>query len=541
MEDRKLTSSSGKTMLKGAAIISGAGIAVKIIGAFFRIPLTNWIGELGMSYYQVAYTIYSALLIMATAGFPVALSRMVSENVAVGRNRNAHKIFRVFICLMGGIGILLSAICFFGAEGLSNFIKNPLAASAVKAIAPAIFFVSLLSAYRGYFQGKQNMNPTALTEILEQIVRVAVGLILTGLFIKKGLESAAAGASFGATAGAMAGLAFIIFIYILHKKSINKKISIGDQSVDETISIIKKIFIIAIPIMIGAEVVPIMNSLDMVIVLRRLQATGWSREEAQALYAIISAFCSALIALPQIFIQSIAISIVPAIASAAAKRNKADLEENVSLGYKLSLFIAAPCAFGMFFLARPILYLMYPLRLEGAETAVVPLMILSISIIFLAVYNTSTGILQAIDKQWLPVIYLIIGVLAKVPISFVTIGIKSLNIRGTCASTVIAFIVAAYLNTRAVEKHTGVKIQLGVYIKPILASVLMGAMALGSYKLLAMIMSAKIATLIAVLIGVILYVVFAVAFKVVSPSDLRMLPKGEKLNGFIRRFMKWED
>ena len=540
MEDKQMTSSSGRTMLKGAAIISGAGIIVKIIGAFFRIPLTNWIGELGMSYYQVAYTIYSALLIMATAGFPVALSRMVSENIAVGRNRNAHKIFQVFLVLMGVIGLLLSAICFFGAEGLSNFIKNPLAVTAVKAIAPAIFFVSVLSAYRGYFQGKQNMNPTALTEILEQIVRVAVGLLLTGILIKKSLDSAAAGAAFGATAGAAMALAFIVFIYVLHKKSIAKKITLGDQSVDDTIKIIKKIFIIAIPIMIGAEVVPIMNSLDMVIVLRRLQATGWSREEAQSLYAVISAFCSALIGLPQLFIQSIAISIVPAIAGAAARKSVSDLEENVSLGYKLTMFIAAPCAFGMFFLARPILYLMYPLRLEGAETAVVPLMILSLSIIFLAVYNTSTGILQAINKQWLPVIYLIIGVLVKVPISFVTIGIRSLNIRGTCASTVIAFMLAAYLNTRAVEKHSGVKVGWDVFVKPIIASVVMGALAFGSQKLLAYVIGGRLATVLAVLIGVILYAILVIVLKVVTPSDLRMIPKGEKLNAIISRFIKWE-
>ena len=528
-------------MVKGAAIISGAGILVKIIGAFFRIPLTNWIGELGMSYYQVAYTIYSALLIMATAGFPVALSRMVSENMAVGKNRNAHKIFRVFLVLMGVIGVLLFTICFFGAESLSNFIGNPLAAKSVRAVAPAILIVSLLAAYRGYFQGRQNMNPTALTQILEQLVRVIVGLALTGILIKKSLEKAAAGAVFGATAGAAAGLALMVFIFVLHKKSINKLVTMGDQTCDDTVSIVKKIFIIAIPIMIGAEVLPIMNSLDMVIVLRRLQATGWSMEEAQSLYAIISAFCSTLIGLPQVFIQSIAISIVPAIAGAVARNSMVDTRENISLGYKLTMFVSAPCAFGMFFLARPILYLMYPMRLEGAETAVVPLMILSLSIILFSVYNTTTGILQAVNKQWLPVIYLAIGVLAKIPISYITVGIKSLNIRGTCASTVIAFAIAAFFNARAVEKNTGIKTDLSVFVKPVLASIAMGVIALVSQKGLALILGGRIATVIAVLIGVVVYMVLAIAFKVVSPQDLRMLPKGEKINSLIGRFVNWEE
>ena len=541
MGEQRTTNSSGKTMIKGAAIISGAGIVVKVIGAFFRIPLTNWIGELGMSYYQVAYTIYSALLIMATAGFPVALSRMVSENIAVGRNRNAHKIFNTFLVLMTAVGLLFSAICFFGAEGLSNYIGNPLAVKAVKSIAPAIFLVSLLSAYRGYFQGRQNMNPTALTEILEQLVRVIVGLSLTGILIKKGLDSAAAGASFGATAGAAAALAFIIFIYYLHSKNIKKKLSVGDQTCDDTKKIVLKILMISIPIMIGAEVLPIMNSLDMVIVLRRLQATGWTQEEAQSLYAVISAFCSTLINLPQIFIQSIAISIVPAIANAAARNSARDTEENVSLGFKLTMFIAAPCAFGMFFLARPILYLMYPMRLEGAETAVIPLMILSISIIFLSIYNTSTGILQAINKQWKPVIYLAIGVLVKIPISFVTVGIKSLNIRGVCASTVIAFAVAAILNTIEVQRSTGVRIDLRVFIKPVVASIAMGLSAMAAQKLFALIIGGKLATVVAVLVGVIVYAVLAIAFRVITPQDMKMLPKGEKMNALIGRFISWKE
>lgn len=538
----KTSYTSGRTMIKGAAIISAAGIVVKVLGAFFRIPLTNWIGELGMSYYQVAYTIYSALLIMATSGFPVALSRMISENIATGRNRNAHKIFRVFIILMLVIGAILTAICFFGAETISSKIGNPGAAQAVRAIAPAILFASLLSAYRGYFQGRQNMNPTALTEIMEQLIRVIVGLSLAGVFLKSTLQKAAAGAAFGATAGAGIALLFIIFIYWLHRNVIKRKNLIGDQVCDETAAIIKKIFLIAVPIVIGAEVVPIMNSLDMVIVLRRLQATGWTQEEAQSLYAITSAFCSTLIGLPQIFIQSIAISIVPAIASAVAKKDKQGTDTNISLGYRVTMFIAAPCAAGMFFLARPILYLMYPARLEGAERAVVPLMILSVSIIFLAVYNTTTGILQAVNKQWLPAVYLAMGVLVKIPVSFILIGIKEINIKGTCFSTVLAYLVAAYLNMRAVEKYAGSKLDIkDVFFKPLIASLIMGVTAMLSQKLLSMIIGGRIATVVAVLIGVICYAILVIVIRVITPADLRLLPKGERVNALINKVTKWED
>ena len=540
-ETKSVTSSSGKTMLKGAAIISGAGIAVKIIGAFFRIPLTNWIGEIGMSYYSVAYNIYAALIVMATSGFPVALSRMVSENIAVGRNKNAHKVFKVFLVLMAVSGLLFSVICFFGAEGFTSYLGNPLAAKAVKAVAPAIVLVSLLSAFRGYFQGQQNMNPTALTEILEQLIRVVFGLSLAGILIKSGLDRAAAGASFGATAGALAGLAFIIFIYALHKKNIEKRIARGDQSCDPSSKIIKKIFMIAIPIIIGAEIIPIMNSIDMVIVLRRLQVTGWTEVEAQTLYAIISAFCNPLIGLPQILIQAIAISIVPAITSSVARKSVSDTKENAELGFRLTTFIAAPCVCGLFFLARPILHLVYPLVPDGAEMAVIPLMILSVSILFIALYNTSTAILQAVNRQWYPVVYLAIGVLAKIPISFITVGIKAINIKGTCTSTVLAFAIAAILNMWDVRKHLGIKFEASIFVKPIIASVVMGIAAFGTQKLLALLIGGRLSTVIAVLVAVLVYAVIVIVFRVITPQDMKMLPKGEKLNALIRRFIRWED
>ena len=195
-----------------------AGIVVKLVGAFFRIPLTNWIGQLGMSYYQVAYLIYSALLVMATAGFPVAISRIVSENNAQGKYRNSHKVFKVSITITGSLGVILSLTCYFGAEALTTRIGNPNATLAVQSMALALFFVPLLSAIRGFFQGRQNMKPTAISEIVEQLVRVVVGLILAKSFLGSGLPQSAAGAAFGASVGAGASLALMILIYF-HQKA----------------------------------------------------------------------------------------------------------------------------------------------------------------------------------------------------------------------------------------------------------------------------------------------------------------------------------
>ena len=194
----------GSKFIKGAAILGIAGVMIKFMGAVFRIPLTNWIGDEGMSYYGVAYTIYSALLVLATAGIPVAISRMVSERIAVGEYRNAHKVFKVATALMFVIGLISFAICFFGGDLITDLLQNPEAAMAVKAIAPALLFVPVMSSFRGYFQGRQNMNPTAVSQMIEQLVRVGFGLVLAYIFMKTSLIKAAAGASFGASAGSLA-------------------------------------------------------------------------------------------------------------------------------------------------------------------------------------------------------------------------------------------------------------------------------------------------------------------------------------------------
>lgn len=172
----------GNKFLKGAAVLALAGILMKVLGAVFRIPLTNMIGTDGMSYYGVAYSIYGALVVLATAGIPVAISRLVSENIAINRYRNAHRVFRVALVMMTGIGLITFLICFFGAEMIASLVKNPEAALAVRATAPALLLVPMFSTFRGYFNGRQNMNPTAISELTEQLVRCGVGLYLAYRF-----------------------------------------------------------------------------------------------------------------------------------------------------------------------------------------------------------------------------------------------------------------------------------------------------------------------------------------------------------------------
>lgn len=532
-------SSKGNKFIKGAAILGIAGVIIKFLGALFRIPLTNWIGDEGMSYYGVAYTIYSALLVLSTAGIPVAISRMVSERIATGEYLNAHKVFKAATALMFGIGVFSFAICFFGGDLLTEALKNPEAALAVKAIAPALLFVPIMSSFRGYFQGRQNMNPTAVSQMLEQLVRVVFGLALAYFFMKNSLIKAAAGASFGASAGSLAGLLTIVLIYLLNRKIIHKKNQMHSLNTESTSVILKKIIIIAVPIIIGSEILPMMSVIDTSIIMRRLQDTGWTYEEAKALYGQLSGFCNSLIAFPQVFTQAVAVSLVPAIASSFSMDDHKSVQTNIQLGYRTTMIMAFPCAVGIFVLAQPILLMLYPAQQASAMSAVPTLMIMAISVVFLAIDQTSTGVLQAIGKQTLPVVNLFIGCLGKIVITYVLVGVHSVNIKGAAIGTIFAFVVSMALNNIAIKKYTGTKMNYDItYVRPFVASALMGVCAFAIHRLFVGFLGNSIATLFAIMVAVVVYVVLIFALKAITLEEVKTMPGGTKLVKILTKFFK---
>lgn len=516
-----------------------AGVVIKLLGAVFRIPLTNWIGDNGMSYYGFAYSIYGALLVLSTAGIPVAISRMVSERIAVGEYKNAHKVFKVATAMLFVIGIISFALCYFGGEWITAKLGNPDAALAVKAISPALLFVPLFSAFRGYFQGRQNMNPTAISEITEQLVRVIFGLYLAYKLLDTGLKEAAAGASFGASAGSIAGLGVIVLIYLVNRKTIHRKINLHNKHVEETNVLLRKIVAIAVPIIIGSEIMPIMTLLDTGIIMTRLQATGWSYEEAKSLYGLLSGFCNSLIAFPQVFTQAVAVSLVPAIAAAFKVKDTKNVQGNIQLGYRTTMIMAFPCAFGIFALAEPILLLLYPAQKASAIAAVPTLMIMAISVIFLAITQTSVGVLQSIGKQMVPVIHLAIGCVGKVIVTFILVGIPAFNIKGAAIGTMLAYVVALVLNNLSVKKYTGTKINYELtYVRPCIAAAIMGVCAFAAHKLTVGFLGNSVATLLSILIGGLVYVMLIFLIKAITLEEVETMPGGTKLAKLVRKFVR---
>lgn len=515
--------------MKGATILVIAGIVSKIFGAIFRIPLTNMIGAEGQSYYGVAYPVYQLFFAIATAGFPVAISRMVSERTAKGDHINAHKAYKLSLKVSAALGVISFSIMYFGAGAIARAYANPGAEASLKAVSVALLFTPVVASLRGYYQGRQNMKPTALTEIIEQMVRVAVGLSLAYAFYKTSLEKAAAGATFGASAGITAALAAMIIIYRIDKKERTRLFESSVSSDETGRQRVRQLFEYLIPITIGACIMPIMINIDAAIIVRRLVATGWDHGTAKTLYGLISGYCDPIIGLPSIFVDAICISMMPAITTAFTLKAKEELDEHMKTGLKTMMVIAYPCAVGLIVLGRPILRMLFMAKTDEADMAVPILQILAVSIITLSVMRILAASLQGIGKMNLPVINLFIGAVVKVILTYVLVGIPALNVNGAAISSVCAYLTAGVLNYRALRKYADISLDLNsIFVKPLVSALIMGAATIAVFRLLFMITGSNaLSALVSIAAAVAVYFIAVFKSGTLTKEEVELIPKGD--------------
>ncbi len=525
----KTSQATSATLMKGATILVIAGIVSKIFGAIFRIPLTNMIGAEGQSYYSAAYAVYNLLFVIATAGDPVAISRMVSSRIADGDFINAHKAYMLAMKVSWALGITSFLIMYFGAGAIAGFYKNPGSEESMKAISVALLFTPLVASMRGYYQGRQDMKPTGITEVIEQMVRVAAGLTLAYMFYRTSLVNAAAGATFGASAGIIAALIAMAVIYARDKDTRSRLFEGSVVREESDRKRLRELLAFLIPITIGSSVMPIMFNIDAAIIVRRLLDTGWERVMAEKLYGLMGGYCDPIINLPHIFIDAICISLMPAVTTAFTLKNKKALDDHIKTGLKTMMIITYPCAIGLIVLAKPILTMLFYKKYDEAVMAVPALQILALSIIALAIMRTFSTSLQAIGKMMLPVWNLLIGALVKAVVSYFLLGIPAVNINGAAIGSVIAYVVAGSLNYIQLKKYTDVSLDVkSIFIRPLAAAVIMGASAIISYRLILLASASNaISTLGAVLIAAAVYFVTVFKTGAVDKEEIELIPKGD--------------
>ena len=521
-----------QAFMKGALILLIANITVKVIGAGFKIPLTYMIGEEGMGLFSSAYNIYTWLFVVATAGFPVAISKMVAEARARGQVRETRRILRSSFLLMGGIGIVGAALLLFGAGILSDFMMDPEVKPGIQALSLALLCVAVMSAFRGYFQGHQNMVPTGISEVIEALGKLVFGYTLAMLLMQFGLQYAAAGAVFGVSAGAFLGLAFIMWLYLMARKRMYRRNAAADFAPSRTSrEILKELVKVAIPITIGASVFSLASVIDSLMIMRRLQeGAGFALEQARGLWGSYSGYAYPLFNMPPTMITAISVSLVPAIANAlvAGRQNQARRVTGVAL--RITILFALPCAVGMAVLAEPILQLVYH------NTSATPtLSILAYAIVFVSLVSVTNAILQASGEIWVPVAHMAIGGLLKVSINYVLVGMPSINICGAPIGSLVCYVTILTLNLISIRQLIGVRLSfVDLLFKPVLSVAGMAAVALLVYGHTG---GGTLSLLLSIVLGGGTYLALLFLIGAVHVEDVEMLPKSER---YLPILQKWK-
>lgn len=523
MEKKKVS------FVQGAAILGIAGLIVKVIGAAFRIPLANTIGLIGTSYYDTAYPYYSWLLVISSSGLPTAISKMVSERVTLGDYRGAHRVFTTAMQILCCIGLLTSILMFFGSDYIARLHMLPEAAYCFKALAPALFFVALMCAYRGYMQGMQQMVPTAISQVVEQVGKLAVGLTLAFMLLDAGPEYAAMGALIGVTVSELLALIYVMLSYRRRWPKIRARLERSVRREAEPVA--ARLMAIALPITIGASISPLASVVDSALIIRILLKLGYAKETAQTAFSLMRTNVATLTNMPGVLTMALAMSLVPAISAFSAKRDHAGIQDTARLGLKLALIIGLPCAVGLFVLASPILSMLYPNLTEGELTLAVDLMhTSSIGVIFLSLVQSMTGVIQGMGKPNVPVFNLFIGFVLKVASLLALMNIPQVNIQGAAVSTVVCYAFAGIADTIYVIRRS--KLRLGlvdVLLKPVLSSGVMGFVVFMIYSFMQEMEHQVLPTLAAVAVGVFAYGVMAIYFRFFSREELAYIPGGQRI------------
>jgi stage V sporulation protein B len=518
-----------KSFVKGAFILGAAGLICKVIGAFFRIPLYNMLGD-GMQYYEAVYPFYSTLLVISSAGLPTAISRMVAERIALGDIPGAKRVFRKSQVLLSIIGVVTTALMYFGADLIAEMTVGPLAAPSFRVMAPALLIVSLMCSYRGYLQGLQQMTGTAMSQLAEQAGKLAIGLYLAARWMPRGLEYGAMGAVAGVTISELIALLVVGAFYLFRKRDLElSSVEPGEHVSDK--GIYRGLFAIAIPVTIGASIMPIMGIVDASLIKSTLMSIGFGEAAASMRFVALRSNVTNIINMPAVLTIALAMSLVPAISAARTAKDQKAIHSVSSMGIKLAMFIGIPCAVGLFALAGPAIDLLYDIDAERLSIATALMRTSAVGVIFLSLVQTLTGILQGAGKQHIPVINLFIGGVVKVVLMLTLMHNPAIEIQGAAISTTACYTVAGVLDAIYLIRYTKLKLNiLDTFIKPTIAALIMGGAAYFSYEFLyTKISSNTIATAGAILIGIVLYLIGVLWMQMFTREDLAFIPGGSIL------------
>lgn len=467
--------------LSGVTALTLSTVAVKVIGLVYKIPMMRYLGAEGMGYFNAAYELYTLFFVIATAGLPVAVSVLISKSLARGSHGNARKIYRISFSLFFLLGLAGTLVLSFGARWLSEWIEAPNARLCIAFIAPTVFFVSVASAVRGYFQGNQNMMPTAVSQVVEALGKLLFGVLLAAWAVSRGWSAPSASAL--AVLGLVIGSA-LSMLYLLLRVAFERNARSGAprEETDHAGQILRNLLVLAVPVTVGACLSGFTRIVDMTLILRRLPDPGYGGVSATAAFGCYSTLAVPIYHLPTSLIAGIALSLVPTLAAAVERGDQAKQNDLIHTALRLCGFISVPSAFGLALFSAPILSLLFAGESESVRAAAPWLSLLGFSVPSACLLGVTNSVLQANRRETFPIVSMLVGLAVKGIVGYVLMGLPSIGMMAAPISTLLCNLTAVGLNFWMIGRVGAYSDPLlSVLSKPMLPTAVAMAVALGIY------------------------------------------------------------
>lgn len=520
-----------QTFLHGTMLLTLSVAIVKVIGALYKIPLNAIIGEQGFSYFNTAYEIYAVLISVSVAGLPVAVSRMISEANALGHYNQVRRIFSTARAMFLSLGVVGSILMTVFCRELAMFLEQPDAWFSIGCLGPAVLLTCTISTFRGFFQGQSDMGPTAVSQVLEAIAKLIVGMgaaiLLLNLTQQKSF--AAGGAILGVTFSCALSVVYLFFRY----RKARQALPVSDEAMSSYGTTLKQLLSIAIPITIGSAGLSILALMETKVYMSQLIGLGYSQDQADVMKGLYD-MGKTIFNMPIAFMSPICISIVPAITASVAVKKMSDAKATEESALRVLSLIIAPCSVGLMVLSRPVMALLGGYAGDNLELSTVLMTLLSASLLPYAMVNITNSIMQAHGHANLPVINLFIGGVIKLICTYILTRNPSLGIVGAPIGAFIGYVAIMALNLFTLRRCTDdPPMVLRQLLRSGISALLMGAVVLafrfGLEYLLGPDASNLILTALPVLLGVAVYGFVAIKLKAITRADCLLLPKGEKI------------
>lgn len=516
-----------ETFFISVLILIISQIFIKIFGLVYRLYLTNrdGFGDAGNAIYSSGYQIYALLLTLSSVGVPNAISKLVSERIAIGDYRGAKRVFKVSFVSFALIGLFGTIVLFKGANYISNMILQiPEAELTLVALSPSLFFVSIISVIRGYFNGIQKISITAKSQILEQVFKTLFTIIIVEMIVLiSGTNTTlmAAGANLATTFSIILSFLYLCLFYKSNNFLVNK-VQVKSKK-ERILHIIKQILVVSIPISLTAILTSLNKNIDSITVIRTLK-TFLSEEEAKIQYGILSGKVDTVITLPMSLNVAFATALVPAISSAKAINDIKTIKNKISFSLLITILIGLPCTVGLFIFSDEILNLLFPNASNGATL----LQISSITIIFVVITQNLNGALQGLGKVIVPMFATGIGLIAKIILNLLLIPIPEIGVNGAAIASIVNNFIICIIEFIVLNRLVQIKFSFSKYIfKPIIVTGIMGISSYYLYLLLINYLNFKFAIIISLIFAVVIYAIFIIIFKIFDDDELLSLPGGK--------------